>query len=65
MKLSDGNILCGCQYEVLGVYNIKSNLVNIQNNILHKKDISSLLNIKDNTFIRSSYDGVIKISNMI
>ena len=63
MRLRDGNILCGCNEEVICIYDVSYKSLTIQDTELHDKSILDLLNIKDNQFISCSADKTIKIWN--
>ena len=60
IQLRDGNILCGCDYGLICLYDIKLNTLSFREEKIHNEAVCCLLNINKNQFISSSY-GEIKV----
>ena len=54
LKLRDGNILCGCSYGLICLYDIKLNTLSFRQEEIHDDAVLCLLNINKNQFISSS-----------
>ncbi len=56
IQLRDGNILCGCSYGLICLYDIKLNTLLFRQEKIHNYQVYCLLNINKNQFISSSYE---------
>ena len=60
IQLIDGNILCGCSYGLICLYDIKLNILLFREEEIHNEYVFCLLNINKYQFISSS-DNEIKV----
>ena len=54
LKLRDGNILCGCEYGLICLYDIKLNTLSFRKKKIHKQSVRCLLNLNQYQFISCS-----------
>lgn len=59
--LKNGNILCGCEYGMICIFNPKKKNLQFINERIHQDSVQSLLEINKNTFISCSLDKTIKV----
>ena len=60
-RLSDGNILCGCENGYISLYDVKLNTLTFKSEKIHRENISCILNLSKRKFISSSFDSTIKV----
>ena len=51
IQLKDGNILCGCSYGLICLYDIKLNTLSFRKKTIHNGGVNCLLNLNTNHFI--------------
>ena len=61
IQLRDGNILCGCDYGLICLYDIKLNTLSFREKKIHYGSVYCLLNLNQYQFISSSCFGDIKV----
>ena len=54
IQLRDSNILCGCYYGLICLYDIKLNTLSFRQERIHNREVYCLLNINKNQFISCS-----------
>ena len=54
LQLRDGNILCGCSYGLICLYDIKLNTLSFREKNIHYGGVYCLLNLNQYQFISSS-----------
>ena len=61
LKLRDGNILCGCEYGLICLIDIKMNSVIFKEDKIHNNIVYCLINLNQHQIISCSWDSTIKI----